>query len=246
MLQSRNDLKRSGNNMMKKLSVLGMAAVMLVLVGCNTDAQPAPGAKTGAINAKVRELYQAEAAAGVSIDPAEATKDMDNVRQIASNRMWNRRADPFSLLASERTFEQQQQLENLLSQTGGFLTEFEVPDESAADVVPQRFPTPAWRLAGIVVSEGAIIALLDQGTRVDTIVPGQMVDGTEWRCISIDLEKAVFRRDSSRLPDEIVVPLQGSIPGALGGGNAPAGGGNSGRGDGRTNPQGGQPGRGDD
>ncbi|QYK52119.1 MAG: hypothetical protein KF824_07590 [Fimbriimonadaceae bacterium] len=211
------------------LLIAGLIAV-LALGGCKTDPEPAPPSVTGSVNAKVKDLYRPEAQAGTSLDLAEATKDMDTVRQIAERRSWNRRGDAFSLLAAERTFEQQQQLENLLSQTGGFMMEHEPPDPNAVEAAPQRFPVPNWRLAGVVVSEGAIIALLDQGTRVDTIVPGQTVEGTEWRCISIDTEKAVFRRDPSRLPDEITVPLQGTLPGVIGGGNAPAGGGNSGRG----------------
>jgi len=226
---------------MKNGLLIAALLAVVALGGCKTDPEPGPGAVTGTVNSKVKDLYQPEAQAGVSLDLAEANKDMDTVRQIAERKMWNRRADAFSLLAAERTFEQQQQLENLLSQTGGYMTEFEAPDPNAVEVVPQRFPVPNWRLAGVVVSEGAIIALLDQGTRVDTIVPGQTVEGTEWRCVSIDTEKAVFRRDSSRLPDEITVPLQGSIPGAVGGGNAPAGGGDSGRGRG---PSGGERGGG--
>lgn len=206
-----------------------MAVVALFLAGCNTDPNPGPTYPSGSVDSKVRDLYQPEAEAGVALAEQDAYSEMPTVREIAQGKSWaSRRTDSFALLAAERKFESEQSLERILSDTGGFSNEFpeptDAPDEEA---VPQSFPTPAWRLAGIVVSEGAVIALLDQGGRVDTIVPGQQVDGTEWRCISVDTEKAVFRRDPRRIPSEIVVPLQGSIPGQLGGGNAPSGGRNA-------------------
>lgn len=212
---------------------LALAGAALILGGCNTDPEPAPPAVTGQVDASVRELYVPEAQAGVDLDQATASQDLPTVRGIAANRSWDHRADPFSLLAAERRFEQEQQLENILGQSG-YSQYFELPDESAAEEGgPRPAPVPRWRLAGIVVSEGAIIALLDQGGgKVDTIIPGQYVEGTEWRCISIDTEKAVFRRDPSQYtPSIITVPLQGSIPGQVGGGNAPAGtgGGNTGQ-----------------
>lgn len=223
-------------------TLLGIALMAFVVVGCDSAARPAPGAVTGQVDPKVRELYIPEAQAGVRLGAETAYADMDTVFEIAQRKNWtSRRSDAFSLLAAERRFDQEQMLERLLSESGGFSQEFEFPDESGeSDDRPVRFPTPAWRLAGIVVSEGAVIALLDQGGAVDTIVPGQPVSGTEWRCVAIDTEKAVFRRDSNRLPNEIVVPLQGAIPGALGGGNAPAGGGGGRQGDGRQG--GGRPG----
>jgi hypothetical protein len=227
----------SGNANMKQtrtslLIAFGLVAVFLV--GCKTDPLAASTMPTGQIDNKVKELYVPEAQAGVALKPEDVYKDMDTVLDMANNRSWySRRSDAFALLASERKFDQSQTLERLLSESGGFSNEFELPDDAPETEIPQTFPAPAWRLAGIVVSEGAVIALLDQGTRTDTIVPGQMVEGTEWRCVSIDAEKAVFRRDPRRLPSEVVVPLQGSLPGALGGGNAPAQGG-SGRPGGRT------------
>lgn len=213
----------------KRLPVFAGAAVAAILLaGCNTDPQQGPTMPQGQVNPKVKELYQPEAQAGVALSPQDAYKEMPTVRDIAQGKSWySRRTDAFALLAAERKFESEQSLERILSDTGGFSNEFEVPDPAASEEAPQSFPTPAWRLAGIVVSEGAVIALLDQGGRVDTVVPGQQVEGTEWRCISIDTEKAVFRRDPRRIPSEIVVPLQGGLPGQFGGGNAPSGGRNA-------------------
>ncbi len=220
-------MKSLAMNQFTRLSSLSILFVCgsLILTGCNTDPEPAPPAVTGQVAQESRELYVPEAQAGVDLDQAAASEDLLTVRGIAANRSWSHRADPFSLLASERRFEQEQQLENLLSQSG-YSEYFELPDDTAVDDGPAQAPTPRWRLAGIVVSEGAIIALLDQGGgKVDTIIPGQYVEGTEWRCISIDTEKAVFRRDPSQYtPSLITVPLQGTIPGAVGGGNAPTGG----------------------
>ncbi|ARU41819.1 hypothetical protein CCB80_11980 [Armatimonadetes bacterium Uphvl-Ar1] len=222
------------------LKLISLVAIAFVVAGCDTEARPGPSAKTGAIDPKVRELYMPDAQAGVSVPSDMAYADMDSVFDIAQRKNWSsRRSDAFSLLAAERRFDQEQMLERLLNESGGFSQEFEFPDESGqADTRPQQFPTPAWRLAGIVVSEGAVIALLDQGGSVDTIVPGQPVSGTEWRCVSIDTEKAVFRRDSNRVPSEIVVPLQAGLPGQLGGGNAPTGGPAGGR-SGGNDPRGG-------
>lgn len=223
---------------------LGLCLLAIALAGCNTDPIAPPAMPTGQVDNKVRELYTPEAEAGVALSMEDAIKDMDTVRDIADRKYWaSRRSDAFALTAAERKFDQEQSLERLLSDTGGFLSEYTPLEENVVEDAPQSFPTPAWRLAGIVVSEGAVIALLDQGTRVDTIVPGQLVEGTEWRCVSIDTDKAVFRRDPRRIPSEIVVPLQGGIPGALGGGNAPAGGGR--QGGGRPSGAGGRPGGGE-
>ncbi len=232
------------------LLACGLATVFLV--GCKTDPLVATAMPQGQVDNKVRELYVPEAEAGVALKPEDVHKDMDTVLDMANNRSWySRRSEAFALLASERKFDQSQTLERIMSESGGWSQEFELPDELPETAIPQTFPAPAWRLAGIVVSEGAVIALLDQGTRTDTIVPGQMVEGTEWRCVSIDAEKAVFRRDPRRLPSEIVVPLQGGLPGAVGGGNAPASGGGRGAGQpGNGPPTGrggaGRPGDGDD
>lgn len=230
-----NRIARSG-------SLLPIGVAMLFIAGCKTDPLVATPLPSGQVNSKVRDLYIPEAQAGVALKADDVHKDMDTVLDIANKKSWySRRSDAFALLASERKFDQEQSLERILSEAGGFSTEFELPDPAPDTEAPRSFPTPAWRLAGIVVSEGAVIALLDQGNRVDTIVPGQSVEGTEWRCVSIDADKAVFRRDPSRVPSEVVVPLQGSLPGALGGGNAPSsgsgGGSPTGRG-GRGGPQG--------
>lgn len=227
--------------------IIAMSLATIFLVGCKTDPLAAPPLPSGQIDNKVKELYVPEAEAGVALKAEEVHKDMDTVLDIANKRSWySRNSSAFALLANERKFDQSQSLERLLSESGGFSSEFELPDELPETAVPQTFPAPAWRLAGIVVSEGAVIALLDQGTRTDTIVPGQMVEGTEWRCVSIDAEKAVFRRDPRRLPSEIVVPLQGGLPGAIGGGNAPSQGGGMPQGGGRPGGAGGPGGRGDD
>ncbi|MFM9872077.1 MAG: hypothetical protein ACKVQS_01275 [Fimbriimonadaceae bacterium] len=225
--------------------LLSVGVATLLLAGCKTDPLVAASLPAGQVNSKVRDLYVPEAQAGVALKSDDVHKDMDTVLDIANKRSWySRRSDAFALLASERRFDQEQSLERIISESGGYSSEFELPDPPPDTEVPQSFPTPAWRLAGIVVSEGAVIALLDQGTKVETIVPGQLVDGTEWRCVSIDAEKAVFRRDPRRIPSEVIVPLQGSLPGALGGGNAPSQGGGGRQGGGRQG--GGRPGDGGD
>lgn len=219
-----------------------LGAVCLSAVACNNTPEIAPPAATGIADPKVSQLYQPEAQAGVAIDEATMTKDMPDVRMIAQRRNWDRRSDNFALLASESSFERSQALERVLNEAGGFSMEF-TPPEDPVDDGPRVLPTPRWRLAGIVVSEGAVIALLDTGTKVDTIVPGQAVEGTNWVCVSIDEEKAIFRRPGNELPNEIAIPLQGTLPGMEGtgggGGNTNPGGGDGNPGGGRGGPRGG-------
>lgn len=211
------------------MKTTGMAgAALLVLAGCS-QTPPAPALPTGTAQGEAAVLYTPEAQAGVSLPEAEATRDMETVQRIAERRSWARRADAFSLLATERRFEQDQTLERLISESGGFMQEFEVPDETATEPAPTVFPTPVWRLSGVIVSEGAVMAILDTGAGAAIVWPGQTIQGTNWQCVSIDTEKAVFRRPANELPNTIVVPLQGGfpgqMPGAVGGGAPGFGGG---------------------
>ena len=231
--------------MLEFRTLMGLALASVVLIGCNSQPEPAPTLSTGTPNREVSELYEPEAEAGVTLDMAAATANVDSVQKIAANRAWASRNDPFSLLAAERVFEQQQALERVLSEGGGFKNEFTPPDYDAQVEAPRRAPVPAWRLSGIVVSEGAVIALLDTGTRVYTINTGQYVEGTNWQCVSIDEEKAIFRRPGNEVPNRIEVPLQGTLPVPGGGsanpparGNQGSAGGRAGLGGGPANPDG--------
>lgn len=214
----------------------GMAA--LFLVGCQ---QPiaAPGSVSG--RAQGAPLYTPAAAAGVNLPPDAQTK-LPTVQQLAQNRSWSSRGNPFGWLASEAAFDRDQLSERLVSE-GGFMTVFEQPDEQPESERITVEPQPLWRLSGVVVGPDAILALLDVGPGEDFPVrPGQSIPGTEWVCVSIDTERAIFRRDGNVLPREVIVPLTGPlmVPGGGGGGGAPAGGGSAPAG--RGGPGGGGPG----
>ena len=201
----------------------GMAA--LLLAGCQQPVT-APGSVTG--RAQGGEMYMPAAAAGVNLPPDAQTK-VPTVQQLAQNRSWSSRANPFGWLASESAFDRDQLSERLVSE-GGFMTVFEQPDEQPESERITVEPQPLWRLSGVVVGPDAILALLDVGAGEDFPVrPGQSIPGTEWVCVSIDTERAIFRRDGNVLPREVIVPLTGPlmVPGGGGGGGAPAGGGSA-------------------
>lgn len=205
-----------------QLLILAVAAGF-ILAGCKTDPLPTPEAAAG--SSKAGPLYTPSAQAGVTLENPSA--GMETVQQIADNRYWRSRHDPFGLTYSESMFDQQQRLESVLDDLGGFGTYFEVPEESE-DTGPRMEPVPAWRLAGVVISEGAVLALLDKSPGVEVIRPGSRIEGTDWVCVSIDADSATFRRDGNVLPKEIVVPL--GAPLLPGGGSGGTGGGTGGAG----------------
>jgi hypothetical protein len=229
--------------MKNRLPVLALAAVGLGLAGCNSTPVAPPAAVTGRVAPDVAELYTPEAPAGVKLDAVKATEGMDTVQQIALGRTWMRRGDAFALLPAEASFEERQTVERILSEGGGFLTEYELPDDTSEQDAPRVFPVPAWRVAGIIVtgendgvSEGAVVALLDTGSGTQLVMPGMQIAGTEWVCIAVDEEGITLRRPREFQPDTIRVKLQGAFPDISGAGG---GGGNQGGFGGP--PQGGDP-----
>lgn len=152
---------------------------------------------------------------------------------LAQKRVFVGRADAFALLPSERAFDRQQTVARLASEGGGFMTVFAAPVEEVTTVAVTE-PLPNWRLSGVVIGDG-VAALLDMGSTVVDIRPGQKVADTEWTVVSIDAERAVLRRDNGKLPRYFVVPLSSANEGA----NAPSGGGgggNRGGGSGKLGP----------
>lgn len=198
------------------------ALLILAMAGCKSEVDTLPGSVTGV--SKVKDLYVPGADAGVALDQAAAREGLDTVQQIAARRDWGHRGDPFALLSSEAAFDREQSFERILSESGGYSMMFETPEIKYEEDRPVIEPQPVWRLAGIAVSEGAVMALLDTGTSVDTIRPGQPVAGTEWTCVSIDMQRAIFRRPGNTLPKEISVELGAPLGG--GGGAAGPGAGN--------------------
>jgi len=200
---------------------LATFAVAGALVGCGQDpVASAPSTVTGI--ARVEEpVINADA----GVDLAAPETGLPDLMTVAQGRSFGTRNDPFALLAAEAAFNQAQLAERVLADFGGFSIEFQEPEIVEEDE-PVFQPRPAWRLAGVVISDG-IVALLDTGGgQVIEIRPGQRVGQTEWVCVSIDAERAVLRRPGNQLPREIIVNLEGPLgPMGGGGGGRPGGGG---------------------
>lgn len=208
------------------MALLGLAVVM---TGCSAGDSSATLESVPPIKADNPKFATHTGwQANVDADPAHT------VQEIAKTKTFGHRVDAFGLLAVERQFENSQMAARLLSESGGFRTDFEPPsDESEAPPVVE--PLPAWRLAGVVIGDG-VAALLDMGGgKVIDIRPGMKIPDTDWVVVSIDPERAVLRREGKALPKYFTVPLQDTIPqgvdqgnqgggGAGGGGNVPGGG----------------------
>jgi hypothetical protein len=130
------------------------------------------------------------------------------------------RSDPFSLKASERTFETFQNTERIVGEMGSWTVMFTPPVEKdpLAGVITE--PQPYRRLSGIIVGD-SVYAILDEGDGTPEIIrPGMRIPNSEWTVVSIDEEKAVLRRSGNKLPKQIIVRLEsppGGVP-SMGGG----------------------------
>ncbi len=216
---------------MKLISFISISVVawfgLLALTGCGGEevAAPAP-----VVARPMPPLPKLEADAGVPVQ-TNVDPNFDRARTIASSKEFGRRSDPFSLLASERKFEREQQNERVIVEYGGwFQSEFVEPDTSAAERQSIVEPQPYRRLSGILLGNGVSALIEMEDGRVWEVVPGSQIPGTDWIVISIDAERAILRRGGSRLPKEIIVRLGpradgfgGPAQGGGGGGDAPLG-----------------------
>lgn len=214
-----------------KLPLVGLSVIGIALAGCDVGDKDKTLSRTKPIQLKP-EKQPAEAGLNAEVDASPE----NNVLALASRKYFRPRADAFALLPSERIFERDQMTARLMSEGGGYQNLFVMPDQVAA-VAPITEPPPAWRLSGVVISDG-VAALLDMGGKVIDIHPGMKVPDTEWTVVSIDSERAVLRRDNGKLPRMFVVPLQSGFDqgtqGSGGGGGNLGGGGKSGGGTGGT------------
>jgi len=225
---------RSVSPQMKTLQTLALALVIGAVVGCGGSPQvnDAPASTTlKDVDLKpVLTIPEAGMPVAQSSDPT-ATKFA--VRQ-ASLRSGGVRPDPFALRSDEQQFDLQQNSERVLGTMGGWLSEFQPtsPFPDAPSPVPE--PQPYRRLAGVVVGD-SVLALIDMGNGQTYLVrPGMDIPDSEWKVVSIDMDKAILRREGNRLPHEITVRLELPPPGMGGtpGGGFPGGGFNPGGGTG--------------
>jgi hypothetical protein len=221
-------IKMRNIGLLSALAVVGSG----LLAGCGgtADAQaPIAGgfAAGGAPQSLGQDVDFSGVVAGIPLPPQQ---NPEALRSAVAGMRFASRTDPFSLLPDERAFEQRQAAERVLSEHGGFVGYFQLPDERAQD--EERIePQPYRRLSGVLVGE-SVLAIIDMGDgRPPRIIrPGQMIPDTEWRVVSIDADRAVLRRATGR-PREIVVRLEASAMG-LGSGQQQPGMGAPGRGEG--------------
>jgi len=164
--------------------------------------------------------------AGVPIAPAAAGPT--EFADLAERRSRDGRPDPFALFPSERTFEREQTTARIFDSLAGFGTYFTPEREIAVEPEVIAPAPPNLRLAGILLAQNGVSALMEFDGRTIEIFPGASLPGGEWTVVSIDAEKAIIRRRTNARPREVAVPLVSRID--LGGGGSGGGGGNSGGG----------------
>lgn len=216
---------------MKRTLMWALAVAAVGLAGCQSGVADQDTAVTGASKFKDTLGTNRPAVAGAEM-PADPAAGLPNAVTLAKTMDFANRADPFKLLPEEASFDRSQAAERLNSEFGGFGQQYSEPDETAVQE-PQILPKPQWRLAGIIISDGGVIGLLDEGGgQVIQIRPGMDIPGQPYTVVSVDSQRAVLRRTDGMLPHEIQIDLSGPISGASpasggfgGGGFAPGGGG---------------------
>ena len=193
---------------MNSLLLLGFIAGV-GLVGCaDPNAQiaettPSPGTQT--------KDYVPSALAGVTKD-IKKSEDYGRYKPyILSTARFSHRGNPFALNADEKAFDVAQASERIVIEGGSFGLLYEPPVDTLPNAEPVE-PQPYRRLSGILVGD-SVLAILEEGGSSVIVRPGQLIPNTNWRVISIDLNKAVLRREgSTRLPREVEVKLEIGLP----------------------------------
>ena len=203
---------------MRRLQLLGLAALGVVMTGCDVGDKSRTLVETKPISVEIPKPA-AEAGLGAVVD----TDPNNGVTKLAMVHNYGARSDAFALLPVERLFERDQTSARLMSEGGGYQNMFVIPEDTS-EVAVVTEPVPSWRLSGVVIGDG-VAALLDMGGKVIDIHPGMKIPDTDWVVVSIDAERAVLKRDNGKLPRMFVVPLQsGFAPASPVGGSNPAGG----------------------
>jgi hypothetical protein len=204
------------------------AITVSFLTGCGMLGGGEPmDVPTASINlSKYQKLAQEKPKAPAGV-PLEPNNSMDNLKKLVAAKVFPARPDPFSLLSVEAQFDRDQASARFM-QTQGFLTVWTPAEEMEETSVLE--PQPPRRLAGVVVSNGAVLILIDMGDGRGMQLARAGSKLGEWTVVSIDTEKAILRRDPKKRPSEVLVPLAspldlGSPTGAP---NAPGAGGRSG------------------
>jgi hypothetical protein len=188
-------------------TVLPLAVLSLTLVGCQTQPTTVSSLPTGVSQYKPKgKALGAEAGIPLTDALAKVT-----VQDIAKTMQVSARKDPFKLTTSEVKFDRQQRTERLLNEAGGYVNLFTPTLDIEFEPRPLE-PKPLWRLSGIVVSEGGIVALLDMGNGQSRVIrPGLVLEGTPFVVQSLDRDRAVLRRLDGKDPRLVPIELSGPL-----------------------------------
>lgn len=220
--------------MKKSIQLIAGLSLLAVLGGCGETQVPSrlTQAPTGSVPNDLKALPPVAAEAGYDLIPAAATTT--DVVTIAKGMSFSSRGNDFALMSGEQAFDMEQRMLNLFEGGGGFFNaEFATPEERPVSEELRRVEIPMWRLSGIVIGE-SVSALLEKAPgQTVSVRPGMVIDG-EWMCVSIDQEKAVFRRLDNAEPNTMEVRLSLPMGGGGGGGGGNRGGAQQGGGPGGT------------
>ncbi len=208
-----------------KNAVVGSTSllVLCLLSGCSDPNSAIEEPSAGVV--KKIEAIQPAAAAGIDKSVSKSMSPDRMKGLIASTASYGHRDNPFALNSDERKFDDLQASERFLSEQGHFSNSFELPEDKDDAVVVEE-AQPYRRISGIVIGD-AIYAILEENGRSTIIRPGSTIPDTEWVVVSINRDEVKLRRSGKTLPNEVTVRLEVAPPG-IGGGGAPAGGGNGG------------------
>lgn len=203
-------------------NLLPLAALALVVVGCQPPEEEATVTQT----AKVVKPYVPTAQAGIPVQPRVDPNALKPL--IARASRFGSRSNPFVLLKDEIYFEKAQAAERLFQEDSSFPVTYEPPQPSAGTTIVVE-AQPYRRLSGIVIGDAVVGILETQGQPTVLIRPGQLIPGTDWRVVALNEDRAILRRPGNRRPNEITVKLESPPPGF--GGGSLGGGGRPGEGD---------------
>jgi len=193
---------------MNKKIVFGVLAA--VAAGCGPTTVPTGEIVTPTGVGKGAKLSPgAQPPAGMGVVQDSDPKQFPALVQ-AKAPQFHFRSNPFALSSDETAYDQQQNSERLLSQTGFFSTFTPTPEVPPVIVTETQ---PYRRLSGVVVGS-AVVAILETGGTSEPIIisPGTKVP-PDWTVVSVDQDKAVLRRGGNVLPHEIEVRLEQPAPG---------------------------------
>jgi len=198
--------------------VLSGMAIVAALVGCVGEP---PEVAAGSISVPKVE-FTPNVDAGIPVTQSADPSKVEALKNRYAGLQRRRPDTAFDLRSFERIFDDQQAAERLLTVSGGFGTFYEEPVEVTTPPITE--PQPYRRLSGIVVGD-SVVAILEFGDGRTIIVrPGQQIEGTPWRVVSINEQRAILRRSGNVLPREITVRLESPPPGFGPNTGGPAGG----------------------